>query len=168
MDFGKIRLLCSDISHMSLHFVFRESGVSQKHGFDLEVDIAKYSQGGRPIRQMKDRAPYLLAGEYEFLSGLHHETYIYRAKGDKRFLYLAQTQNDWDDRLIARKEIREAKQLEGKKIWTSRAPCVGGNLDHALSLAGWIPHRWSSSIARRIGDTKWSRRWPAVSWTRPM
>ncbi len=136
MDFGKIRLLCSDISHMSLHFVFRDSGVSQKHGFDLEVDIAKYSQGGRPIRQMKDRAPYLLAGEYEFLSGLHHETYIYRAKGDKRFLYLAQTQNDWDDRLIARKEIREAKQLEGKKIWTSRAPCVGGNLDHALSLAG--------------------------------
>jgi len=136
MDFGKIRMLCSDISHMSLHFVFRDSGVSQKHGFELEVDITKFSQGGRPIRQMKDRAPCLLAGEYEFLSGLHHETYIYRAKGDKRFLYLAQTQNDWDDRLIARKEIREAKQLEGKKIWTSRAPCVGGNLDHALSLAG--------------------------------
>jgi len=136
MDYGKIRMLCSDISHMSLHFVFRDSGVSQKHGFELEVDITKFSQGGRPIRQMKDRAPCLLAGEYEFLSGLHHETYIYRAKGDKRFLYLAQTQNDWDDRLIARKEIREAKQLEGKKIWTSRAPCVGGNLDHALALAG--------------------------------
>lgn len=136
MDYGKIRMLCSDISHMSLHFVFRDSGVSQKHGFELEVDITKFSQGGRRIRQMKDRAPCLLAGEYEFLSGLHHETYIYRAKGDKRFLYLAQTQNDWDDRLIARKEIREAKQLEGKKIWTSRAPCVGGNLDHALSLAG--------------------------------
>ncbi len=136
MDLGKIRLLCSDISHMSLHFVFRDSGVPQKHGFELEVDIAKHSQGGRPIRQMKDRAPCLLAGEYEFLSGLHHETYIYRAKGDKRFLYLAQTQNDWDDRLIARKEIREAKQLEGKKIWTARAACVGGNLDHALSLAG--------------------------------
>ncbi len=136
MDFGKIRMLCSDISHMSLHFVFRDSGVSQKHGFELEVDITKFSQGGRRIRQMKDRAPCLLAGEYEFLSGLHHETYIYRAKGDKRFLYLAQTQNDWDDRLIARKEIREAKQLEGKKIWTSRAPCVGGNLDHALALAG--------------------------------
>ena len=136
MDYGKIRMLCSDISHMSLHFVFRDSGVSQKHGFELEVDITKFSQGGRRIRQMKDRAPCLLAGEYEFLSGLHHETYIYRAKGDKRFLYLAQTQNDWDDRLIARKEIREAKQLEGKKIWTSRAPCVGGNLDHALALAG--------------------------------
>ncbi len=136
MDHGKIRMLCSDISHMSLHFVFRDSGVSQKHGFELEVDIAKFSLGGRPVREMKDRAPCLLAGDYEFLSGLHHETYIYRAKGDKRFLYLAQTQNDWDDRLIARKEIHDAKQLEGKKIWTNRAPCVGGNLDHALALAG--------------------------------
>ncbi|HEX9878649.1 MAG TPA: hypothetical protein VGB25_00475, partial [Candidatus Binatia bacterium] len=136
MDLGKIRILCSDISHMSLHFVFRDSGVSQKHGFELEVDIAKYPQGGRPVRAMSDRAPCLLAGDYEFLSGLHHEPYVYRAKGDKRFVYLAQTQNDWDDRLIARPEIREAKQLEGKKIWTNRAPCVGGNLDHALALAG--------------------------------
>jgi ABC-type nitrate/sulfonate/bicarbonate transport system substrate-binding protein len=85
---------------------------------------------------MDDRAKGLLSGEYQFLSGLHHETYIYRAKGDKRFLYLAQTQNDWDDRLIARKGITDAKQLEGKKIITGHAPCVGGNLDHALSLAG--------------------------------
>jgi len=85
---------------------------------------------------MGDRARCLLEGDYEFLSGLHHETYIYRAKGDKRFLYLAQTQNDWDDRLIARPEIRDVKQLEGKKILTSNAPCVSGNLDHALGLAG--------------------------------
>ena len=136
MSLGKIRMLCSDISHMPLHFTFRDSGVAEKHGFELEVDVARVSLGGRPARSMGDRAKLLLSGDYEFLSGLHHETYIYRAKGDKRFLYLAQTQNDWDDRLIARADIKDAKQLEGKKIITNRAPCVGGNLDHALTLAG--------------------------------
>jgi len=29
----KIRMLCSDISHMPLHFTFRDSGVTQKHGY---------------------------------------------------------------------------------------------------------------------------------------
>ena len=125
MNFGKIRLLCSDISHMALLSVLCDSGVPQKHGFELEVDIATIPQGGRPVRSMEDRAPFLLAGDYEFLSGLHHEPYIYRAKGDKRFVYLGQAQNDWDDRLIARAEFREAKQLEGKRILTNRAPASG-------------------------------------------
>lgn len=132
----KIRLLCSDISHMPLHFTFRDSGVTQKHGFELEVDVARISQGDRPVRNMSDRAPCLLNGEYEFLSGLHHEPYTYRAKGDKRFVYLAQTQNDWDDRLIVSPTIKDHKQLEGKTILTNRARCVGGNLDRALKLAG--------------------------------
>lgn len=136
MSLGKIRMLCSDISHMPLHFTFRDSGVAEKHGFELEVDVTRRSMQGRPARDMRDRAPLVLSGDYEFLSGLHHETYIYRAKGDKRFVYLAQTQNDWDDRLIARADIRDPKQLEGKKVLTNRAPCVGGNLDHALALAG--------------------------------
>ncbi|NIO09997.1 MAG: ABC transporter substrate-binding protein [Deltaproteobacteria bacterium] len=136
MELGKIRLLCSDISHMALLSVFRDSGVPQKHGFDLEVDVATISLGGRAARGMKDRAKCLLEGDYEFLSGLHHETYIYRAKGDKRFVYLGQAQNDWDDRLIARPEFKTAKDLEGKRILTNQAPCVGGNLDHSLALAG--------------------------------
>ena len=136
MSLGKIRMLSSAISHMPLHFTFRDSGMPQKHGFELEIDIARYPQGDRPIRSMADRAPTLLNGEYEFLSGLHHEPYVYRAKGDKRFVYLAQTQNNWDDRLIARPEIKDVKQLEGKRITTANAPCVAGNLDHALGLAG--------------------------------
>ncbi len=136
MGLGKIRMLSSAISHMPLHFTFRDSGVTQKHGFELEVDIARYPQGGRAIRSMPDRAPTLLNGDYDFLSGLHHEPYVYRAKGDKRFVYLAQTQNDWDDRLIARPDITDVKQLEGKRITTNNAPCVSGNLDHALTLAG--------------------------------
>jgi hypothetical protein len=117
---------------MALHFTFRDSGVTQKHGFELEIDIAEVKQGNRPVRKMSDRARCLLAGDYEFLSGLHHETYVYRAKGDKRFVYLAQTQDQWDDRLIARPEIKEPKQLEGKKIFTLQVPCVSGNLDYAL------------------------------------
>ena len=135
MALNKVRMLCSHLSHMPLHTIFQHSGVTEKHGFELEVDIANVEMKGSIIK-MPERAPALLAGKYEFLSGLHHETYIYRAKGDKRFVYLAQTQNDWDDRLIARPEITNAKQLEGKKILTAQAPCVGGNLEQSLKRAG--------------------------------
>jgi ABC-type nitrate/sulfonate/bicarbonate transport system substrate-binding protein len=122
-----INMLASEISHMPLHLVWRDSGVTQEHGFDLVVHVANAKVG----------APLLLDGTYDFLSGLHHEPYIYRARGDKRFSYLAQAQNDWDDRIIAREEIQTAKDLEGKKILiTARAPCVYGNLRHSLELAG--------------------------------
>ncbi len=135
MALNKIRLLCSDLSHMPLHTILRHSGVAEKHGLEVEVDIANMEMNGAIIT-MPERAPALLTGKYQFLSGLHHETYVYRAKGDKRFVYLAQTQNDWDDRLIARPEIKSARQLEGKKILTGKAPCVGGNLEESLKRAG--------------------------------
>jgi hypothetical protein len=132
----KIKVLSSSISHMPLHFVFRDSGVAAKHGFELEVDIAKVPQLGKKTRGIRERAALLLAGEYQFLSGLHHEPYLYRARGDKRLVFLAQTQNDWDDRLIVRPEIHEPKQLEGKRVLTGPASCVYGNLRHALTRAG--------------------------------
>jgi hypothetical protein len=138
MGFEKIRLLCSAVSHMPLIFILRDSGVTEKYGFELEVDIAGFDRPGKSPRLMSERASLLLDGEYEFLSGLHHQTYVYRAKGDKRFVYLAQTQNSWDDRLIARSEISKLKQLEGKKILNNGnpAPCVMGNLIEALHDAG--------------------------------
>ncbi|MGH7769682.1 MAG: ABC transporter substrate-binding protein [Candidatus Binatia bacterium] len=132
----KIKLLSSSISHMPLHFVFRDSGVAEKHGFELDVDIAKVPQLGKKTRGIRERAALLLEGEYQFLSGLHHEPYLYRARGDKRLVFLAQTQNDWDDRLIVRADIHEPRQLEGKKILTGPASCVYGNLRHALQRAG--------------------------------
>jgi NMT1/THI5 like len=138
MGLEKIRLLCSAVSHMPLIFTLRDSGITEKYGFELEVDIAGFDRPGKSTRPMSERASLLLDGEYEFLSGLHHQTYVYRAKGDKRFVYLAQTQNSWDDRLIARSEISELKQLEGKKILNNGnpAPCVMGNLIEALRDAG--------------------------------
>jgi ABC-type nitrate/sulfonate/bicarbonate transport system substrate-binding protein len=135
MAHDKIRVLCSDMSHLPLHFTMRDSGVPQKHGFDLEVDYVG-TTGERPLRALSERASCLLAGDYEFLSGLHHEPYAYRARGDKRFVYLAQTQNDWDDRLIARQGITSAKELEGKTLLTIGAPCVGGNLIAGLKQMG--------------------------------
>lgn len=132
-----INMLASEISHMPLHTVWRDSGVTQKHGFDLVVHVANADVPNQPFIQMNQRAPKLLDGGYDFLSGLHHEPYHYRARGDKRFVYLAQAQNDWDDRVIAAEEIRTPKDLEGKRfIVTSRAPCVSGNLKHSLELGG--------------------------------
>jgi hypothetical protein len=135
MALKKIRVLCSDMSHLPLHFTMRDSGAPQKHGFDLEIDYVG-TMGERPLRSLDDRARCLLAGDYEFLSGLHHEPYVSRAKGDKRFVYLAQTQNDWDDRLIARQGIAAAGDLEGKTVLTIAAPCVGGNLIAGLRQIG--------------------------------
>jgi hypothetical protein len=133
----QVTMLCSAISHMPLHFVWMQSGVTQKHGFELKVDMAGIAPPGQDRIRMGDRAEVLLNGAYDFLSGLHHETYIYRAKGDKRFVYLAQAQNDWDDRFIAKPEIRTPKDLEGKRMLVSAdAPCVLGNLKHSLELAG--------------------------------
>src|SRR5579862_1234426 len=138
----KVSMLCSSISHMPLHFVWRESGITQKYGFELTVHIAGMSLDGEPKLSMADRAVRLLDGTYDFISGLHHETYIYRAKGDKRFVYLAQTQNDWDDRILVAPDIASAKDLEGKKFYvTSPAPCVFGNLLHSFRLAGVDPDR---------------------------
>src|SRR5215203_3419579 len=86
---------------------------------------------------MNERAPKLLDGTYDFLSGLHHEPYYYRARGNKRFVYLAQAQNDWDDRIVATDAITSPQDLEGKRlIVTSPAPCVYGNLKHSLELGG--------------------------------
>ena len=46
--YEKIKVLSSSISHMPLHTVFRDSGVAAKHGFELEVDVAKVPQRGKP------------------------------------------------------------------------------------------------------------------------
>jgi hypothetical protein len=134
---SQIRMLSSHISHMALQYVWRDSGVCEKQGFELVVDVCGVEIDGNPAIPMSARAPGILEGRYHFLSGLHHETYIYRARGDKRFAYLAQAQNDWDDRIIAGRGIDSAKDLEGKRfLVTSTAPCVYGNLRHALQIGG--------------------------------
>ena len=133
----QLSMLSSSINHLPLLTVWRDSGVTQAHGFDLVVDCSNANIPGRTNFDTDSRAPMLLDGSYEFLSGLHHEPYFYRARGDKRFVYLAQGQNHWDDRIIALPHIKTAKDLEGRKlIITARAPCVWGNLLYALKFAG--------------------------------
>jgi len=132
-----MKMLASEISHMPLLTVWRDSGVTKKHGFDLELAVANFELAGQGLIPMSERAPRLLDGTYDFLSGLHHEPYYYRARGDKRFAYLAQAQNDWDDRMIAGDKIKTAADLTGKKVLvTTKAPCVYGNMRHSLELGG--------------------------------
>jgi hypothetical protein len=132
----RMSMLCSVISHMPLLFVWRDSGVTQKHGFELAVDVCNYDMPDQRPIDRKERPELVLSGEYDFLSGLHHDTYIYRAKGDKRFVYVAQAQNDWDDRVIATAEISSPRDLEGKTVFMNdMSPCVLGNLKRSLELA---------------------------------
>jgi NMT1/THI5 like len=132
-----VKMLGSDVSHLPLLRVWQQSGVTERYGFELTVHVTNAQIPGQEFMENSERAPRLLNGTYDFLSGLHHEPYQYRARGDKRFVYLAQAQNDWDDRVIVRDEIRSVQDLEGKKlIYTTSAPCVLGNLRHSLEVGG--------------------------------
>jgi ABC-type nitrate/sulfonate/bicarbonate transport system substrate-binding protein len=129
-------LLASDSSHLPFLFVFKESRVMEKYGFEIDLHIV----GGAKAPTMAHRAKLALAGEIDFLSGLHHETYRERAKGEKRLTYLAQAQNNWDDRLVALPKIERIHDLKGQKIVChSTAPCVAGNLRAVLESCGLQP-----------------------------
>jgi hypothetical protein len=137
-----VRLLCSDVSHMPLLSVWRDSGIAERHGIRLEVDVCGISTAGGVLLRKSMRAPLLLDGSYQLVSGLHREPYLYRSRGDKRLGYIAQTQNDWDDRLVVAPGISDVRGLEGRVIAvTSGAPCVVGNLQQALIAAGADPGR---------------------------
>jgi hypothetical protein len=132
-----VNILVSRLSHTPLHFVLRESGAAEKHGFHYQMDICNVSIPGRPVWTKKDRAPQLLDGAYHFCSGLHHEPYRLRANGDRRLAYLAQTQNDWDDRLVVRPEVTSVHDLEDRLVLThSSTMCTFGNFKRALQRAG--------------------------------
>ena len=159
----KIKVLSSSISHMPLHAVFRDSGVAEKHGFELEVDVAKVPQRGKPTRTIGERAALLLSGEYQFLSGLHHEPYVYRARGDHRLTFLAQTQNHWDDRLICRPDIHDPNSSKGKESSPVRR----------LALSAICARRWRAPVSIfRKSNLSWPRatakaRTHASPWARP-
>jgi hypothetical protein len=132
-----VRVLCTAVPHLPLLFVWRDSGVTQRQGFELAVDVPAGGGAGQFRIPMNDCADMLLAGTYDFLSGLHQQTYIYRARGDKRLVYVAQGQNTWAGRVVATPEIGSAEDLAGKRfLVTSAVPCVFGNLEHCLTLAG--------------------------------
>ncbi len=140
-------LLASDSSHLPFLYVFKESKVMEKYGFEIDLHIV----GGAKAPTMAHRAKLALAGEIDFLSGLHHETYRERAKGEKRLTYLAQAQNNWDDRLVVRPEIKTVEDLKGKKIVChSKAPCVSGNLRAVLEECGLKPEEINMDV---IDDT---------------
>jgi len=131
-----LELLASDSSHLPLLTVFKESRVMEKYGFELELAIV----GGAKAPTMAHRAKLVLAGEIDFVSGLHHETYRERARGEKRLVYLAQAQNNWDDRLMAGSKINKVEDLKGRKIIChTKAPCVAGNLAAVLETCGLKP-----------------------------
>ncbi len=133
----RVRMLASVVAHMPLHSVWQHSGVTERHGFELTVDACGYPTADGQTVRMSQRAELLLGGQYDFLSGLHHETYVSRAKGDKRLTYVAQAQNDWDDRVIVSPGIRSPNDLEGERFAVhGRSPCSFGNMLHAFRVAG--------------------------------
>ena len=125
---------------MPLHYTFQGSGVAAKYGFDVEFVIVHDRGADGSVKTMEDRVGMLLGGEVEFISGLHHEPYAARLRGDRRFVYLAQTQNSWDDRLVGRRGVGSPGELVGKTVLVhAAAPCILGNLRSALRRSGVDP-----------------------------
>lgn len=130
----QLALLASDSSHLPLLTIFKESGVTKKYGFEIDLEIV----GSAKAPTMAHRTKLILAGEIDFVSGLHHETYRERSKGNRKLVYLAQTQNRWDDRLVGPKGIASVDELRGQRIVChSKAPCVTGNLKAILKQMGF-------------------------------
>src|SRR3954462_7209975 len=125
----QIALLASDSSHLPLLTVFKESHVTDKYGFEIDLDVV----GGAKAPTMAHRTKLIFAGEIDFVSGLHHETYRARSRGARRLVYLAETQNRWGHRRGGRKPLASVDELRGKRIVChSKAPCVTGNLNAIL------------------------------------
>ena len=59
-----VRLLGSHISHMAFLLVWRDSGVTQEHGFDMTVHVTARDVPGQPFLTFPDRAPKLLSPSY--------------------------------------------------------------------------------------------------------
>jgi hypothetical protein len=133
----QVKMLVSTPSHLPLVSVWRDSGVAQDQGFDLVTHFANSNIEGQPRIEMSERGPKTLSGEYQFMSGLHHQTYVSRARGDKRFVYIAQAQNIWDDVLVAHPSVEVPADLEGKTVVVRNATaCVFGIARRALELVG--------------------------------
>jgi hypothetical protein len=66
----RLSVLCSDISHMPLLTVWRDSGITEMFGIELEIDIAEVAVPGRPVIPKAGRADALLTGRYQSVSGL--------------------------------------------------------------------------------------------------
>ena len=140
-------LLASDSSHLPFLYVFKESGVMEKYGFEIDLHIV----GGAKAPTMAHRAKLALAGEIDFLSGLHHETYRERAKGEKRLTYLAQAQNNWDDRLVALPKIQTVQDLKGQKIICHSASALcRRQLRAVLEICGLKPDEITYRSHRRF------------------
>src|SRR5215212_2886190 len=52
----QVKMVSSHISHMALHSVWRDSGVTQKHGFELIVDVCFVPRADGTVLGFPDRA----------------------------------------------------------------------------------------------------------------
>jgi hypothetical protein len=94
--------------------VVRDAGVAQEHGFKLIGHVANVEGEGQPLIKTSDRAFLLLEDAYDFLCGLHHEPCVYQARGEKRFVYLAQ------GKTTGMIESWRIGTLSYRKIWRGR------------------------------------------------
>ena len=52
-----VKILANDFSHLAFLYTWRESGVTRKHGFELEVHATKLHSSDQPYLENSDRAP---------------------------------------------------------------------------------------------------------------
>ncbi len=136
----KIRFPYRSSSHLPFLHVVAESGAWEKHGLEVEYNF--------PI-SAKEAHRAVAAGDIEFVGGNHVSTYAKRTRGDK-WIYLAQTVNTLNHRLIVRKDsgINRVADLKGKTI---------GSYGSHPGLNDWLFLK-QNGLDEDRGDVKFKRK----------
>jgi ABC-type nitrate/sulfonate/bicarbonate transport system substrate-binding protein len=105
-------------SHLPFLHVVAESGAWEKNGLQVEYDYRITAE---------DAHKHVASGEVEFVGGNHLSPYARRTQGD-RWVYLAQTMNLLNHRMVVRadSEISKVSDLKGKVVGV-RGEHPGGN-----------------------------------------
>lgn len=136
----KVRFPYRSSSHLSFLHVVAESGAWEKHGLEVEYNFAISA---------KEAHRAVAAGEIEFVGGNHVSTYAKRTRGDK-WIYLGQTVNTLNHRLVVRKDsgINRATDLKGKIV---------GSYGSHPGLNDWLFLK-QNGLDEDHGDVKFKRK----------
>ncbi len=113
MSKKKIRIFYRAPSHVPIWKVMEAAGCLEKHGLEMEF--------GSLVDKRKRATEGLLTGEFDVVSGNHHNLYARRALQGDPFVHIGQLTNRWNHHwMVARKGINTVADLKGKRIVNSK------------------------------------------------
>jgi ABC-type nitrate/sulfonate/bicarbonate transport system substrate-binding protein len=120
----KIRIFYRAPSHVPVWKVMEQAGFLEKHGLEMEF--------GTLVDKRKRATEGLLTGDFDIVSGNHHNLYARRALRGDPFVHIAQLSNIWNQHwMVAREGINSLADLKGKKV-------VNAKINGHMGLNVWL------------------------------